>query len=309
MDPKYRPTVRNFVRICKMLLIPMLIASFIIFCVFLGFAVNRRVYQNEYGIIKNSISTKLKGPFTQGVYNNFDIGDYFYKYTATIQYMNFDDSMHPTVSCITSDGLTLQLEVDIQYQYKQNDLIPVIWYMFGDEDKYQYFLARNAYGVIYDKCALFSSIDYYSARNLIENSLFDAMISQFNNKTLGSEISTVQLKNIVFPQSFTNAIAQKQHLVQDIQTQLNNRTSILINANTSLIQAQQLAQINIINAYNDANITISNGYAIANSTMIQFDKLFNSLNAVRLSSDMNETQYIDFVKSQLLQYSTIVLNS
>jgi regulator of protease activity HflC (stomatin/prohibitin superfamily) len=286
------------------------LAGLITFFVYLGNGVNKRVAQNEYAVVKNKYSTRLNGPMEQGVYNNLTIGDEMFKYTATMQFLDFDatDSVNGYVNCITMDGLSVSLEVVIQYQYKRNEIIPVIWYFFGDEESYTDFLTKTIYGIIYEDCAFFNANDYYSKRNLIEDKLYENVIGQFNKNNSGINVFNVQLKNIIFPDAFVDIISAKQHLVQEIQTQTNNRTSLLINANTTYIQAKQQAEIVSINAYNEANLIEKNSNVTGDNIIYKFQKLGDYFLNVKVNFNFGPGELIDYIYSTYAKSGTVYAN-
>lgn len=292
----------------------LILAGIITFIVYLSYGVNKRVGQSEYAVVKNKYSTKLHGPMEQGVYNNLTIGDSLYKYTATMQFLDFDivnaanDPANSYVNCITADGLLISLEVIIQYQYNRDQIIPVIWYSFNDEVTYTDFLTKTIYGIIYEDCAFFFANDYYSKRNIIENKLYENVIALFNKNESGITVFNVQLKNIIFPAAFVDIISTKQHLVQEIQTQYNNRTSLLINANTTYIQAEQQSQITIINANNEANLIEKNANITADNINYKFEKMKDYFSNVKTNFNFKPSELIDYIYSTYAKSGSVYAN-
>jgi regulator of protease activity HflC (stomatin/prohibitin superfamily) len=284
------------------------------FIVYLSYGVNKRVGQSEYGVVRNKYTTKLHGPMEQGLYNNLTIGDTLYKYTATMQFLDFDtvnaanDPADTYVNCMTADGLLISLEVIIQYQYKRDEIIPVIWYSFNDEGMYTDFLTKTIYGIIYEDCAFFFANDYYSKRNLIENRVFESVTELFNRNESGITVFNVQLKNIIFPKPLVEVISTKQHLVQEIQTQYNNRTSLLINANTTYIQAEQEAQIIVINANNEANLMEKNANTTAENIYYKFQKMTEYFANVEQKFNFKPNDLIDYIYSTYAKTGAVFAN-
>ena len=286
----------------------LLLGGFVTFIIYLAIGVNRRVTQNEYAVIRNKYTTQLYGPMEQGVYNNLTIGDTLYKYTSTMQFLDFDNTSNSYINCITNDGLIISLEVIIQYEYLRDKIIPVIWYMFNDENTYVDFITKTIYGIIYEDCAFFNANDYYSKRNIIEDKLYETVINLFNNDTSGITVYTVQLKNIIFPKAFVDIISTKQHLVKEIQTQYNNRTSLLIIANTTYIQAIQQSEIVIINANNEANLIEKNANITADNINYKFDKLVEYLSNTQTYFNFKPNELIDYIYSNYAKTGSIYAN-
>jgi regulator of protease activity HflC (stomatin/prohibitin superfamily) len=283
----------------------LLFISLIIICVWFGEGFNKKVYQNEYAVVQNKYTTNIKGPMDQGTYNNLSIGDTMFKYTSTMQFMDFDGINLKYIECITNDGLHLNLELIIQYQYQRNQIIPIIWYQFNNAKSYTDFLIKTIYGIIYEDCAFFQANDYYSKRNLIENRMYDTIFEQFNIPDSGIMVFNVQLKDIIFPQAFIDVISSKQHLVQEIQTQYNNRTSQLINANTTLIQAQQQAQINVINAQNEANLVLLNANTTASNIEYKYEQMAEYMYNIKTKFRFNSSELIDYIYAQYVKSGAV----
>ena len=247
---------------------------------------------------------KLVGPLEQGTYNDLTIGDKMIKYKSTIQFIEYGE---PTkfVSCITRDGLIISIEVNVQLQYDKNEIIPVVMYLFNTGEIYMDFVNKTIYGLLYADCAKFYANDFYSMRNIIEDTMYKSVTEQYNNKTSGITIYNVQLKNIVFPQEFVNIIAAKQHLVQETQTQNNIRTSKLIEANSTLIQAQQQAQITLIQAYNVVNLTSVNANATVNNIHTKYQKMADYFGNVQRQFGFNVSGLIEYIYVQYAKTGTI----
>ena len=270
---------------------------------YFGYAINKKVYQNEYAVVENSYSMKLRGPLEQGTYNDLTIGDKMIKYRSTIQFIEYG---HPNrlVSCITHDGLIISVEVNVQLQYDKNEIIPVVMYMFDKEEIYMDFVTKTIYGLIYADCAKFYANDYYSMRNVIEDTMYKSVTDQYNNKTSGVTIYNVQLKNIVFPQPFVDIISAKQHLVQEIQTQYNIRTTRLIDANSTLIQAQQQALITNIQAHNLANLIGINANATVNNIHTKYQKMSDNFKNIMDQFKFNASGLIQYIYAQYARTGT-----
>lgn len=280
------------------------LVGFVTLLTYFGYGLNKKVYQNEYAVVENSYSMKLRGPLEQGTYNDLTIGDTMVKYRSTIQFIEYGE---PTqfISCITRDGLIIRIEVNVQLQFDKNEIIPVVMYLFGTGDVYMDFVNKTIYGLLYADCAKFNANDYYSMRNIIEDVMYRSVTEQYNNKTSGITIYNVQLKNILFPQEFVDIIAAKQHLVQELQTQNNIRTSKLIEANSTLIQAQQQALITTIQAYNTANLTGVNANATVNNIHTKYQKMADYFGNVQTQFGFNVTGLIQYIYVQYAKTGTI----
>lgn len=189
--------------------------------------------------------------------------------------------------------------------YVKEEIIPVVLYQFDDQENYMDFVTKTIYGLIYEDCAKFYANDYYSVRNVIEDTMYKSVTQQYNDKVSGITVYNVQLKNIIFPQPFVEIISAKQHLVQEIQTQYNNRTTLLIDANSTLIQAIQQAQIINIQAQNVANLALINANATSSNIHNKYKKIGDTLLNVKSQFDFNTTELIKYIYAQYAKTGTM----
>jgi regulator of protease activity HflC (stomatin/prohibitin superfamily) len=247
----------------------------------------KKIDPQQIGYTENQITMSIKGPFDQGLHP-FLPGDSLVVFDRIFQQLLLE------VDCMTLDKMKLTISVSLQYQYNQEKIIPVIWYQFGDEDHYVDFLRKNITTSLITSCAKYTAIQYYDLRGQVEKTMEVDLIYNLNGNSsmFGSDIKALQLKNIEFPPELNAIIVRRQLIDQEQNTQINNRTTQLILANTTLLSAQQQAISIQIYANNTAKITMQQAETNANVIRYQWSQLVDALLYSKNASSWNNTQAI-----------------
>lgn len=271
----------------------------LLFCVLLGVTVNLPVAQDEYGVVYNNY-TKAFGPIhDQGTYT-LNVGDAMIKFKRTLQ-----DASVAQVDCISRDGLRLTLSIAAQYQYTPDALIPIVLKNFNSHAFYSSFLANIVTNVVMRQCGLFATEQYYGERGTVFGSMYDALASEINNSTdFAVTLEFFQLLNIMFPGDYQAIVSEKQRLVQTQTTSLNDRTTQLIQANTTLLKNEFRANIKMIDAQNQAAIILNQGNASYGVVLSQWRQRVSTLLAVARHLGLNQTQLLDYLSSEVVRQST-----
>jgi len=266
--------------------------------VLLSLTVLQKVKQNQYGIPYNTFSNQFSTPVEQGTYT-LNVGDTFILKDRTLIDVNAIDKL----VCVSKDLIKIQLFISAQYQLNKNELIPIILTQFNDQ--YDTFLTSIVSNIILRICGLYNAEDFYLQRSAIDTHMFNALINEINNSTMsfGSVIENFQLQNITFPQDYDNVITEKQLVAQNIITSQNNRTTQLIIANTSLLQNQRQAQIKITNANNQAQINIKQAQKSYDTILDNWNRRASVYAAIMLKLDLNQSQFIDYMKAETIRGS------
>ncbi len=272
--------------------------------VLLAVTVNKRVEQDEFGVIYNDFTKQFGKIYDQGVYA-YGVGDKFIKFKRTLKDVDIDQ-----INCITKDKIVIGLTISAQYQYNRDDLIPVVLQNFNNGDGYESFLSNIVRNIILRQCGLYDAESYYTDRGNIYNNMYDSLLNEINNNTnigsnynLGATIEFFQLKNIDFPDTFAQAITSKQLVMQNKITKLNDRTTQLILANTTLLQNQRQADIILINSNTQANINMNQAQTSYDVIVNQWNLRSNTYKSIIDNLKLNQSQFIEYLKSEAIRNS------
>jgi hypothetical protein len=265
--------------------------------VLLSVSVNYKVQQDEFAVAYNNYSKQFGKIYEQGIYA-INVGDQLIKFKRTLQDIDISQ-----IDCITQDKIEIRLSISAQYQLNKNDLIPFILLKFNGNDNYNAFISNIVSNVILRQCGLDIAENYYTDRSIIYNKMYDALINEinFSNQSYGSTIEFFQLNNIEFPTTFQNAISSKQVLMQQQITELNNRQSKLIQANTTLFQNQRIGNVMIINATNQANIIINQANITYEIIQNEWKQRAMSYKSIMDNLKLNQSQLLDYLRADVIR--------
>lgn len=282
-----------------------IIGSIFAFCIIIigfaliGVSVNKKIENNEYGIEFHKSTTMEFGKIhEQGIYS-IPPGSEMLIFVRTLQ-----DVDSGIIDCFSSDKIVIKLTIAVQYQLVKEQIIPIILKKFDGNDNFKNILKFIVQNIIINRCGQFTAENYYDQRAIIDKDMYDSLVAEVNNNTLGATIEFFQLINIQFPDKFSQAISEKQITIQKEITTLNERTSLIIQANTSLLQAKRQAEIILINAQNTVNINLRQ----ANTTKLvvenQWVQRGLAFNSIKTSLNLTQEQFIQYLKSEIIRTRT-----
>lgn len=266
--------------------------------------VNQRVAQDEYGVFVNKFTMEVSGPYDQGAYNLIP-GQEIVKFVRT--YIGIDGIER--MECLSSDKLKIALSIAAQYSYNMHELIPVVLYKFGKEERYKEFLSQLAIHSIMKTCANYTAESFYLNRNGIENAMTNMLSQDIEDAQLGSVLISLQMKDFDYPQRFNAAIESKQLTTQNIITQTNARQSALINAQSRLLIAKDQAQILLMYAQNNASLILNQAQNNASAIAIEWQQLQITYQTIQQSLHLDGDRFLSYLESELLRSNSGALVS
>jgi hypothetical protein len=261
---------------------------------------NRQVGQNQYGVWINSFTQSISDVKSQGAYT-IPLGSQMYLFERVLQ-----DSGITQINCLTADGIEAQLDITIQYQYTEDEIIDTILLQFGSNGNFQGMLTTLLTSAVQDACGQYTALQYQNERALVDQSMQNSCQWKLGNASLLAQV-LVQLKNIQLPDAYSELVAQKQTVDQSQTTALNNRITLLTQANTTLLNAQLAAQIPLIDANQTATVNLLNAYAQSNFTYQQWVERTLGLLSIKTANNLNTSGLLAYMRSQIVATSNNAL--
>lgn len=262
----------------------------------LALYINYPVEQDEYAVGYDTYNMKWTQIYGQGRYP-IKVGEKMIKIKRTLQEYSKE------INCLTKDKILVDISVALQYQYEKDNLIPIILEQFTSIENYDQFLFDRITSSIMNSCLAYNAEQYYTDRSLVDSHMYDQLIEDINQKNIGSKVEFLQLVNIKFPQQVSYAITQKQNIDQEALTTLNDRNTLLTNANTDLLETVRKSNILLINANNTANIILNQAETTAKIQETLWDnRAFGYKHASR-KLGLNSSQIIDYIEADIIQKS------
>jgi len=257
---------------------------------------NKQVGQNEYGVWIDYYDGSISSVHSQGAYT-IPLGSTMYRFQRVLQ-----DSGISSIECLTADGVSAQLDITIQYQYSQDEIIDTILLQFDTDDKFQGMLRALLTSAVQDACGQYTALEYQTERASVDEAMQNGCMNKLANASLLSDV-LVQLKNVNLPQEYSDLVELKQSTDQSQTTALNQRAVSLTQANTTLLNAQLQAQIPIIDANQLATINLLNAYAQSNFTYQQWVERTLGLVSIKMANNLNTSGLLSYMRSQIIQNS------
>ena len=285
-----------FANVCIVFGIIMLLGGIITMISLLALYINYPVEQDEYAVGYDTYNMKWTKIYNQGRYP-IRVGENMIKIKRTLQEFSKD------ISCLTKDKILLDINIALQYQYEKDKLIPVILEQFSSIDNYKQFLFDRITSSIMNSCLAYDAEQYYTDRSAVDAHMYSQLIHDINYNNIGANVEFLQLVNIQFPVQISTAITQKQNIDQEALTVMNDRSTLLTNANTELLETVRKSNILLINANNTANIILNQAETNAEIQNMLWSKRAYGYEHASGKLGLNSSQIIDYIESDIIQKS------
>ncbi len=213
-----------------------------------------------YDIHQHDLSEEVQG---EGLH--FETPGYrFVKFPATFTTIVYDD-----LECLNHDGVAIVLNVSFQYRPLRNSIYGLA-IQFRNESAYQVVIETEGRSVVHSACAEFNTTEFQTKRAEFESrmrDLLDARVQKFF-----TNVSDVQVRNILRPTAFENAVRSKETAREDVNVAMNMREQRITESMTVLREAETNAMITINRANSDARVTLTRANAEAMAILDEFER-------------------------------------
>ncbi|XP_002739412.1 uncharacterized protein LOC100367895 [Saccoglossus kowalevskii] len=206
----------------------------------------KQLNSDEMGIAYDTIQKKLSDNVEQEGLHTGPPGFEFIKFPSVFRTISF-----PDLQCLNKDGVTINLNVDFQYQARAADLKTIIL-EFQNHDIYYTVLERVGEAAIHEACSEYNTTEFQTIRALFQQTVRDTLSERFNE--FHATVADLQVNNIARPQQYEEAIRQKEAARENIEVARNERPIEITQANTARREAETAATIAINRAESDARI-------------------------------------------------------
>jgi len=231
------------------------ITTLIVAAVLIGVSL-KKLSSVEYGVEYDKWTKTLDEAAKSGGLHAGPPGYTFIKFPSTQIGLDLLDT------CVSRDGLRVQFDVTFQYQMPEDRIVDAIE-QYRDFKTWSTVVEAAGNSAVQHTCSDFNVTDFQTVRTLIQ----DAMQTNLRIKLEGSLngttdegvyalASSLQLRNVILPSQYTDAIASKQRAEEDIALAKNQRTQETTKANTEKLAAEEEARKIRDSAYNTGNVTL-----------------------------------------------------
>jgi len=246
----------------------------------------RDVDYGTWGVAYNKLTCTLnESPYEQGKH-------VMRPETDVLTYNALTISFESNMDSLTMDGLSVNINVQVQYALKRAELIDIVL-EFGYEEALTEFLRKIAEDSIRDVAALNTAEDFYVQRGPIETAMQEQLIIDMANANAHVEIKLLQLTNIRLPGELMDAIEDKQRAELDITNANNEREGAVIQAETSLREAEINAETAIALATQEAIAVVQQANFTAVAITDKLTKRWEVWKDIKDNSGMTPTNFVN----------------
>jgi len=260
----------------------------------------KKLQSTEYGVEYDVYKKKLDDAAKTGGIHSGPPGFRFIKFPSTQISEDIQDI------CVSRDGLRVNFEVSYQFQILEEWIKTVIM-KYRDFGKWSTVVEGAANSAIQHSCSEFNITNFQGMRGLIQN----RMLENLKIKLMGSENGTftdegvyaqavsLQLRNVLLPEEYTNAVSAKQSAEEDIILAKNQRNQEITKANTKKLAAQDEAKKILNKAEKDVNVTLTLAKLKAEEITYSFVREKEILEEAMKSFNLDANGVISYLANQL----------
>jgi len=201
----------------------------------------------------------------RGVYGSgrhwLGLGHSFVKFQSVVQQIRFhwpDNTGTkydaPAINARTYDGLTVQMNIFIQYRIRTDEpgLLSLYYTLTPD---FQATYVATASSICQDVAAKYVAFDLVYQRDAVSNAMLTALNSEFYN-TKFATILNVEVMNINLPDDVANMITQTVVAEQDVLQAGHEYNIATISAQTNVLQSKIVSQTILLQANSSVVVTL-----------------------------------------------------
>lgn len=264
----------------------------------------------EYGLCSSRITRKVStSPYLSGRYWIGPLS-HFIRFPAVVKTIQFSDAStqsdlsveeqgNPMLNSRTHDGLDVSVELSFQYKLKQESIYDLYTTM-GDNLDFHETFTRIAIDRLTEVATRYTANEFFVKRTEIGKNM-ETVLREVFEKRLFATIFSFQLRSVLLPTDFEEAIQRTEVKKQDVHKAEAERNSTRVSMETELLQATRRTQVksNSADAYAQSVI-------LANSADIsQFNKTqefaAESYKGVLEALDTKESDLLQYIQSRVLR--------
>ncbi|CAL8468393.1 g7933 [Coccomyxa elongata] len=238
-------------------------------------------------------------PFTRQLRDVRGAGLYVVAFQKFVKYPSTLPTISTDVSCVTKDGLMMDMLATFQYQIIKSDLIQITK-EYRDFDKYHKLMNTAAERAIHYACSQFNIGQFQSQRMDVQYATKDKM-QHLIHDMLHADIMDVQLKNVQPPDDWKTAVASKQQAQQDILLASNERDQSIAKVNGDLKLAQQSAEIMLEEARTNATVILQDAISQAAGIGAMYQQQAEIAANITKTNGLSINGYIAYLQNRLME--------
>ncbi|CAH3016893.1 unnamed protein product [Porites evermanni] len=243
-----------------------ILGAFVAVIIFIGAMVGtslRKLSTEEVGMAYNIHQKELSSEVKREGLHAGAPGYRFIIFPSVFQSITYSD-----IECLNKEGIEIELDVQLQYRARPNDLRQIIL-QFKDKEDYLEVLKVVGESAIHDACSAFNTSQLQSQRASFQDLVRKTLGRRFG--TLWGDVTDLQVQNIKRPDTYEKVIRQKEAAKENIKIAENERPRQVVQAKAEKEEAVTQAKITVQRAESEARVILSKAQAEADSIKAAFD--------------------------------------
>lgn len=203
-------------------------------------------------------------------------------------------------TCVSRDGIYIATAISFQWVARKAALMDITR-KYVDFPRFQAVVRGAVKSAVNDGCALYNVSQYQEQRTDVQ--LAQQRITRERLDALGADLAELSLKNVEYPDEWSNAVSEKEKARQDIGLATNERQQQVQIATTNFNVSQQQAQITVANAVRQAQEILVNAQAQADVVQFQYQTLATTLVAAKKALGLTNEGLISYLSVQAVSNS------
>jgi Membrane protease subunits, stomatin/prohibitin homologs len=259
----------------------------------------KRLSSVEYGVEYDRLAKILDDAAKQGGLHTGPPGYRFIKFPST----QISAAVRDT--CVSRDGLRVDLNVTFQYQMGAEHMVNAIE-KYRDFKTWSWVVESAGQSAVQHTCSEFNITDFQTLRGQIQDAMFENLrlklegsLDGITDKGVYAIASSLQLEDIELPAAYKNAVADKQQAEEDIALAKNQRTQETTKARTERLAADEEARKILDTAENTKNITITEAQLKAQEILFAFEREKEVLGEAQQFFNLSPNGVLAYMSNQL----------
>lgn len=259
----------------------------------------QKLKSTEYGLEYDVYAKKLDEAAKTGGLHLGPPGFEFIKFPSTFVGQDLEAQ-----TCVSKDGLRVGFSVSFQYQMPAEWIVPAV-VKYRDFHGWARIVRSAGNSAIHHSCSAFQVSEFQKQRGVIQSTMEDNLRLKLEGPAgdgfggVYARAISLQLKELVLPDDYQSAVAEKQEAEEDITLAKNQRTQETTKARTQLLAAKEEARKIFDTANNDANVTLTEALLQAEETAFAFETEATVLVGVKQSLGLTVSGMLSFMANQL----------
>ena len=229
---------------------------------------------------------------------------YIYIYLYILYNIDYNLFRSLVFDCLSSDGIQMYVEVDIQYTIPEDQVFSV-FDEFGKYDNLLSYLQLVAADSVRDSCGEYSAESFYQARTAIQTTMEEGLTITARQAKSHINITTVVLSNYEFPDDLDDAIKEKRSAENDIEIAENERDGYITEAETELLTAKVNAEQLAIEAKAEVESVLAEADAQATAITNVWENRQSVYVNIKKALNMTSTEFVyQYLSSVVLESAT-----